>query len=69
MAKHRASEDHTERINQLFERAGQLYEEGRYQEAIVHATQVRELMRQICGENHTHYATSLGDLAGRALGL
>ena len=63
MAKNRASDDPTQQIDQLNQVVVQLYQQGRYQEAIALATQARDLARQHLGQDHPDYATSLNNLA------
>ncbi len=63
MAKNRDSEDLTQQIDRLFQRVVQLYQQGRYQEAIALATQARDLACQQLGQDHPAYATSLNNLA------
>ncbi len=46
MAEDRASGDLSEQISQLAGQVGQLYQEGRYREAIVAGTQTCELARR-----------------------
>src|SRR4051794_10492667 len=60
-------EEEFQRLNQ---QALQLYQQGRYEEAISLSTRSLELARQIWGEGHPDYATILSNLAElhRAMG-
>ncbi|MEA5519009.1 CHAT domain-containing tetratricopeptide repeat protein [Limnoraphis robusta] len=49
--------------NQLDEQGYQLYQQGKYNEAIPLAERVLEIRERLLGENHPHVATSLNDLA------
>jgi CHAT domain-containing protein/tetratricopeptide (TPR) repeat protein len=62
MAKYNSPDDPARQMDELFLRVPQLYDEGRYQEAIDLAIQVRDLAR-LLGKYHPRYATSLNNLA------
>ena len=57
------SRDHSQDLNLLFEQVGQLYEGGRFPEAIELATRARDLALRSYGERHPNYASSLNNLA------
>jgi tetratricopeptide (TPR) repeat protein/CHAT domain-containing protein len=57
-----AGGDPLARITQLNQQAGQLFQQGRYEQGIEVATEVVVLIRQHLGENHSAYASSLGNL-------
>lgn len=50
-------------IEQLNEQAYQLYNQGKYEEAIILVTKYLELVRQSVGEQHSDFATGLNNLA------
>ena len=53
MAENRGSDDlDSSKSAGCFNVVGQLYQQGRYQEAIALATQARDLARQHLGQNH-----------------
>jgi len=56
------SEDAERQIERLSQQVHQLYQEGRYEEAIDIATQACDLTRQHLGEEHPDFATSLNNL-------
>jgi tetratricopeptide (TPR) repeat protein len=55
--------DPAEELGRLFQQAAQLYQEGRFAEAIKPASCARDLARQRFGEDHPEYATGLDNLA------
>jgi len=57
------SEDIEQQISKLNQQAAMLYQQGRYEEAIQFASQVRDLSSQYRGEDHPSFATSLNNLA------
>jgi hypothetical protein len=44
------------RFDLLLQRASQIYQAGKYAEAITPATEARELARENCGEGHPDFA-------------
>src|SRR5262245_32621262 len=64
MAKDDLSDDLAQQIDGLFLRLRQLHQQGRYQEAVIPATQARDLARQYLGEAQLLYAGA-ADPAGR----
>jgi CHAT domain-containing protein/tetratricopeptide (TPR) repeat protein len=61
----KSTPDHhlAQQIDRLFQMGDQLYKQGRYQESLVLATQLRDLVRQHLGQDHPDYARSLNNLA------
>ena len=54
--------DVQQQIEQLNQRVGQLYQQGRYEQALSIATQTRDLIHQHLGEDNAAYADSLNSL-------
>ena len=52
-----------EQVYRLNQQIGQLYQQGRDQQALGLAVQARDLIRQHVGEDHPDYADSLNNLA------
>jgi CHAT domain-containing protein/tetratricopeptide (TPR) repeat protein len=59
-----SEQDSQEQIDRLNRQVVGLYQQGRYRQALLLATQVCEGARQVLGEDHPQYATSLNNLAG-----
>ncbi|MEA1946267.1 MAG: CHAT domain-containing tetratricopeptide repeat protein [Thermodesulfobacteriota bacterium] len=57
------SDDIQQQISKLNQQAVRLYHQGRYEEAIQSASQVRDLSLQYLGKDHLDFATSLNNLA------
>jgi CHAT domain-containing protein/tetratricopeptide (TPR) repeat protein len=57
------SNDVAQQISGLFQRVVQLYQQGRYQEAITLASHARDFACQHLGKKHPHYAGCLNSLA------
>lgn len=53
-----------QQLQYLNQQIAQLYQQGRYQEAIAPAIHLCDLVRQHMGENNPNYATCLNNLAG-----
>jgi len=59
MASNRDTDDPTQQIKQLYQVVEQLFQQGRYQDAIAPARQFRDLARRHLGQKHPVYASAL----------
>ena len=57
------SEDVYDKIQELNQTVGELYNQGKYQAATSLAIETSDLVRKHLGENHPHFASSLNNLA------